>query len=73
MCPTFGVQFNRILGFQTTFAVFNTPRCCLSPILCLADRKKLKNGADKDFGYIQSIRSYLACVNPFVKIRHSAV
>ena len=29
----------------------------------LSDRKKLKNGADRGFGYIQSIRRYLAYIN----------
>ena len=55
-------------SFQTTFAVFDAPRFCLSPLLCLADRKKLKNGADRNFGYNQSIRIYLARVSPFAKI-----
>ncbi|EEG32644.1 hypothetical protein FAH67_11255 [Neisseria flavescens] len=41
---------------------------CPYPMPCLLDRKNLKNGADRSFGYNQSIRIYLARISPFAKI-----
>jgi hypothetical protein len=61
------------LGFQTTFAVFYAPY--FLPVfhaLPFGQKGNGQRGADRGFGYNQSIRRYLACASPFVKIRRFA-